>query len=226
MLFYLALPLTLVVFFLCKRLYAFKPWPILQPFLISVIILISLHLLFNLDFSQYQSGTSVLTRLLEPAVVALAIPLFQQLHLITRKLGIILICCLLSVCIAFSVAFFVLPLLGADLVTSASLSAQSITTAIAIEVSKSLGGIVSLTAAMVLFAGLLGATIGRSFLHRVGVKDKHAVGIAVGCASHALGTAKLMENDQEEGAFSSLALIVCAILSALLMPVFYSLLFL
>ena len=225
MLFYLALPLTLVVFFLCKRLYTFKPWPILQPFLISVIVLIGLHLLLELDFTQYQAGTDVLTRLLEPAVVALAIPLFLQLHLIKQKLGIILISCLLSVCIAFSVAFFILPLLGADSVTSASLSAQSITTAIAIEVSKSLGGIVSLTAAMVIFAGLLGATVGRSFLHKVGVKDKHAVGIAVGCASHALGTAKLMENDQEEGAFSSLALIVCAILSALLMPIFYSLLF-
>lgn len=225
MLYYLALPLTLVIFFLCKHLYNRKPWPILQPFLVSVTLLITLHLLFNLDFKQYQSGTQLLTLLLEPAVVALAIPLFLQSELIIKKAKIIFLCCLCSVCIAFSVAFFILPLLGADLVTSASLAGQSVTTAIAIEVSKALGGIASLTAAMVLFAGLLGSTVGRAFLHRVGVKDKQAVGIAVGCTSHALGTAKLMENDQEEGAFSSLALIVCAILSALLMPVFYSLLF-
>lgn len=225
MFFYLALPLTLAIFFLCKRLYAFKPWPILQPFLVSVTLLIILHLVLDLDYTQYKSGTLVLTKLLEPAVVALAIPLFLQLHLIKKKLGFIVISCFVAVSIAFSVAFFILPLLGADSVTSASLAPQSITTAIAIEVSKSLGGIVSLTAAMVLFAGLLGATVGRSFLHRVGVKDKQAVGIAVGCASHALGTAKLMENSQEEGAFSSLALIICAIFSALLMPIYYSILF-
>ncbi|MEI6897731.1 MAG: LrgB family protein [Psychromonas sp.] len=225
MLFYLALPLTLIIFFLSKRLYAFKPWPILQPFLVSVSIIIILHLLLGLDYEQYESGTMVLTELLEPAVVALAIPLFLQLHLIKRKLFIILVSCLLSVCITFSVAFFILPLLGADMITSVSLSAQSITTAIAIEVSKSLGGIVSLTAAMVLFVGLLGATVGRTFLHRVGVNDKHAVGIAVGCTSHALGTAKLMENSQEEGAFSSLALILCAIFSAILIPIFYTLFF-
>lgn len=225
MLFYLSIPLTLVVFFLCKYLYNLKPYALLQPFLVSVVVLISLHLLLDLDFSQYQSGTRIFTILLEPAVVALAIPLFLQLHFIRQKLLLIVSCCFISVCIAFSMAFFVLPLLGADLVTSASLSAQSVTTAIAIEISKNLGGIVSLTAAMVLFAGLLGATFGRAFLHRVGVRDKQAVGVAVGCASHALGTAKLMESDQQEGAFSSLALIVCAVLSALLMPIFYSLLF-
>ena len=225
MLFYLALPLTISVFFLSKSIFIRKPWPILHPFLISVSVLIVLHLLFNLDYVEYESGTKILTMLLEPAVVALAIPLYMQLHLIRQKIGLILLCCLLSVCIAFSVAFYILPLLGADLTTSASLAAQSITTAIAVKVSKSLGGILSLTAVMVTFAGLLGAIAGRSFLSRVGVKDKQAMGIAIGCASHALGTAKLLENCQEEGAFSSLALIVCAILSALLMPIFYMLLF-
>ncbi|PKF60362.1 LrgB family protein [Psychromonas sp. psych-6C06] len=222
---YLALPLTLAVFFLSKYLYSRKPWPILHPFLVSMVVLIALHLIFNLDYSDYESGTFLLNAMLEPAVVALAIPLYQQVHLIKQKLTIILISCLLSVFIAFTVAFYLLPILGADLVTSASVAGQSITTAIAVEVSRSLGGILSLTAAMVVFAGLLGATVGRSFLHFVGVKDKQAVGIAVGCASHALGTAKLLEECQEEGAFSSLALIVCAIFSALLMPLFYTLLF-
>lgn len=225
MFFYLALPLTLAIFFMSKALYKRKPWPLLHPFLVSMTTLILLHLLFKLDFKQYESGTKILTLLLEPAVVALAIPLYLQLHLIKQKINIILICCLLSVCIAFSVAFYILPLLGADAIVSASLAGQSITTAIAVEVSRSLGGILPLTAVMVTFAGLVGATIGRLFLHAVGVKDKQSVGIAIGCASHVLGTAKLLEDSQEEGAFSSLALIVCAVLSALLMPIFYMVLF-
>jgi predicted murein hydrolase (TIGR00659 family) len=225
MIFYLGLPLTLVIFLLSKALYQRKSWPIFHPFLVSLTSLICIHLLFNLDYQQYASGTKILTILLEPAVVALAIPLFLQLHLIRQKMGIILISCLLSVCIAFFAAFYVLPFLGASPIISSSLAGQSITTAIAVEVTRSLGGIVSLTAVMVTFAGLVGATIGRLFLHRMGVKDKQSVGIAIGCASHVLGTAKLLEDSQEEGAFGSLALIVCAILSALLMPVFYILLF-
>ncbi|PKG37429.1 LrgB family protein [Psychromonas sp. Urea-02u-13] len=225
MFFYFALPLTLVIFFLSKALFKRKPWSLFHPFLLSMTTLILLHLVFNLDFQQYKSGTKILTLLLEPAVVALAIPLFLQIHLIKQKLNIILISCLLSVCIAFSVAFYILPMLGAQPIISASLASQSITTAIAVEVSRSLGGILSLTAVMVVFVGLLGSTVGRPFLHRIGVKDKQAVGLAIGCASHVLGTAKLLEDCQEEGAFSSLALIVCAIFSALLMPVFYMLLF-
>jgi predicted murein hydrolase (TIGR00659 family) len=225
MFFYLALPLTLVIFFICKYLYSLKPWIIFNPFLLSLITLIFLHLVFNLDYQQYNLGTMPLTAMLEPAVVALAIPLFQQIHLIKKKLNHILVSCLFSVCISFFVAFYVLPILGADLVTSGSLAGQSITTAIAVEVSRSLGGIISLTSAMVVFVGLLGAAAGRPFLRSVGVRDKQAVGIAIGCTSHVLGTAKLLEDSKEEGAFASLALIVCAIFSALLMPFFYLLLF-
>jgi predicted murein hydrolase (TIGR00659 family) len=225
MFFYFALPLTLIIFFLSKALFRRKPWPIFHPFLISMTALIILHLVFNLDFKQYESGTKILTYLLEPAVVALAIPLFLQVHLIKHKLRIILICCFISVCIAFFVAFYILPLIGAEPIISASLASQSITTAIAVEVTQSLDGILSLTSIMVTFAGLLGATMGRLFLHGVGVKEKQSVGIAIGCASHVLGTAKLLEDCQEEGAFSSLALIVCAIIAALLMPFFYALLF-
>ncbi len=225
MFFYLALPLTLVVFFASKYLYAVKPWPILNPVLLSIVFLVLIHYLLGLDYSQYQKGTYPLTVLLEPAVVVLALPLYQQLHLLKAKLNSILLACLLSVISAFCCAFYIMPLFGADLVTSASLAAQSVTTPIAMEISKSLQGIVSLTAAMVIFAGIIGSSIGLGFLSLVGVKNRQARGIAIGCASHALGTARVLEEDPIAGAFSSVALILCAILSAILMPLFYLLLF-
>ena len=118
-----------------------------------------------------------------------------------------------------------MPLFGADLITSASIAPQSVTTPIAMEISKSLQGIVSLTAAMVIFAGIIGSSVGLGFLALVGVKNRQAQGIAIGCASHALGTAKVLEVDTVAGAFSSVALILCAILSAILMPLFYLFLF-
>lgn len=225
MFFYFALPLTILVFFACKYLYAVKPWAILNPVLLSILSLILILYLLGLDYSQYENGAYPLTALLEPAVVALALPLYLQLHLLKEKLKTILLACLLSVITAFSCAFYVMPLLGADLITSASFAPQSVTTPIAMEISKSMQGIVSLTAAMVIFAGIIGSSVGLPFLHKVGVKNKQAQGIAIGCASHALGTAKVLETDKVAGAFSSVALILCAILSALLMPIFFALLF-
>lgn len=225
MLFYAALPLTILIFLASKRLYHVKPWPIFNPVLLTIVFLILLLIIFDLDYADYEQGSYPLTALLEPAVVALALPLYLQLHLIKAKLNKIVLACLLSVVIAFGCAFYLMPLLGADLVTSASFAAQSVTTPIAMEISKSLNGIVSLTAAMVICAGITGASIGLAFLNFMGVKDKQAQGIAVGCASHALGTAKVLEVDQTAGAFSSVALILCALFSAVLMPVFYMILF-
>ncbi|MCW8994354.1 MAG: LrgB family protein [Psychromonas sp.] len=222
---YLALPLTLAVYFASKYLYSVKPWPILNPVLVSILSLILIVYLLDLDYSQYKQGTYPLTGLLEPAVVALALPLYRQIHLLKEKLKNILFACLLSVVTAFGCAFYIMPLFGADLLTSASFAPQSVTTPIAMEISKSLQGIVSLTAAMVIFAGIIGSSIGLGFLTLIGVKNTHARGIAIGCASHALGTAKVLEVDSIAGAFSSVALILCAILSALLMPLFYLLLF-
>ncbi|MFT6984951.1 MAG: putative murein hydrolase (TIGR00659 family) [Psychromonas sp.] len=222
---YFALPLTLVVFFGCKYLYSVKPWAILNPVLLSILLLILIICLLNLDYSEYKSGAYPLTALLEPAVVALALPLYLQLHLLKEKLNSILFACLLSVFVAFGCAFYLMPLLGADLITSASFAPQSVTTPIAMEISKSLHGIVSLTAAMVIFAGIIGSSVGLGFLTLVGVKNSQAQGVAMGCASHALGTAKVLETDKVAGAFSSVALIICAILSALLMPLLYALLF-
>ena len=218
---YIATPLTLLFFFLAKRLHAIKPMALLNPVLIAIFSLIIMLIVFHIPFSEYKQGTSMITVLLEPAIVALAVPLYLQLKIIRSRLKMIVLSCLLSVFVAFSCAFFVMPLLGADQVIAASFAGQSVTTPIAMEISSNLNGIVSLTAAMVIFAGIIGASIGVPFLALCGVKNHQAVGVAIGCASHALGTAKILEDNEESGAFSSIALILCAILSALIMPLLY-----
>ena len=218
---YFAIPLTLAIYFSSRRLYHFKPWPLFNPVLVSIAALMALLYFAQIDFSEYEQGTYLLHTLLEPAIVALAIPLYSQLSIIRPKFKKIFIACLSSVFIAFFSAFYIMPLMGADLMTAASFAGQSVTTPIAVEISRSLNGIIALTATMVIFAGIIGASIGLSFLRLVGVTNKLAVGLAIGSASHALGTAKMVEIDAESGAMSSVALIVCAILSALVMPVLY-----
>jgi len=219
---YLATPLTLLLFFAAKKLHTIKPIAVFNPVLVTIFSLIVILLLLDVPFSDYQQGSSMITVLLEPAIVALAVPLYLQLKIIKAQLKIILLSCLLAVCIAFSCAFFIMPLLGADPITAASFAGQSVTTPIAMEISKNLNGIVSLTAAMVIFAGIIGASIGLPFLALCRVKNKQAIGVAIGCASHALGTAKVLEDNEESGAFSSIALILCAVLSALIMPALYN----
>ncbi|MDA7747220.1 LrgB family protein [Psychromonas sp.] len=218
---YIATPLTLLLFFAAKKLYAFKPFPLLNPVLITIFSLIAALLLLDIPFAEYKEGTSLITALLEPAIVALAIPLYLQLKIIKSQLKFILIACLLAVFIAFFCAFYIMPMLGADLVTAASFAGQSVTTPIAMEISGNLKGIVSLTAAMVIFAGIIGASIGLPFLKLCKVENKQAIGVAIGCASHALGTAKVLEESEESGAFSSISLILCAVLSAVIMPILF-----
>ena len=219
---YFATPLTLLLFFVAKKLHSIKPVALLNPVLVTIFSLITVLLLLEIPFSEYQQGSSIITMLLEPAIVALAVPLYLQLKVIKAQIKLILLSCLLAVCIAFSCAFFIMPLLGADAITAASFAGQSVTTPIAMEISKNLNGIVSLTAAMVIFAGIIGASIGLPFLKLCRVKNKQAIGVAIGCASHALGTAKVLEDNEESGAFSSIALILCAVLSALIMPALYN----
>ena len=210
------------MFFAAKKLHSIKPAALLNPVLVTIFSLIAILFVLEVPFSDYQQGSSIITVLLEPAIVALAVPLYLQLKVIKAQLKLILLSCLLAVCIAFSCAFFIMPLLGADPITAASFAGQSVTTPIAMEISKNLNGIVSLTAAMVIFAGIIGASIGLPFLKLCRVKNKQAIGVAIGCASHALGTAKVLEDNEESGAFSSIALILCAVLSALIMPALYN----
>lgn len=221
MLFYIATPLTLLFFFAAKRLYQLKPFALLNPVLVTIFSLIAVLIIFDLPYLQYEQGTSMITALLEPAIVALAVPLYLQLKVIKARIKLILLTCLISVFVAFFCAFYVMPMLGADPITAASFAAQSVTTPIAMEISGNLNGIVSLTAAMVIFAGIIGASIGLPFLKLCRVENKQAIGVAIGCASHALGTAKVLEENEESGAFSSIALIICAVLSALIMPILY-----
>ncbi|TEW54385.1 LrgB family protein [Psychromonas sp. RZ22] len=220
---YIAAPLTLLLFFMSKKLYTLKPIALLNPVLVTIFSLIAVLLAFDISFIEYQQGTKLITALLEPAIVALAVPLYLQLRVIQSRLKYILSACLLAVFVAFTCAFFIMPFLGADLITAASFAAQSVTTPIAMGISQNLNGIVSLTAAMVIFVGIIGASIGIPFLKLCRVHNKQAIGVAIGCASHALGTAKALEEDEESGAFSSIALIICAILSAVLMPFLYHL---
>ncbi|MGJ8582402.1 MAG: LrgB family protein, partial [Psychromonas sp.] len=105
---YIATPLTLLFFFLAKKLYSMVPNPLFNPVLVTIFSLIALLLILAIPYQDYQQGTNVITALLEPAIVALAVPLYLQLKVIKARLKYILLSCLVSVMVAFFCAFYVM----------------------------------------------------------------------------------------------------------------------
>ncbi|MBV7413102.1 LrgB family protein [Aeromonas sp. sif2433] len=222
MMFWLAIPLTLALYFMTRALYRRLPWPIVNPVLIPTAVIIGLLLWLDLPLDQYQHGTFPITALLEPAVVALALPLYQQARQIRSRLKPILICTLASVLISVCTTLLIGHLMGADPALLASLATKSITTPLAMSVSQSLGGIPAIAAAMVVIVGIIGALIGYPLLKLLKVTDPEAQGLAMGACAHAIGTATSAEKGVTQGAFSSLAMVVCGILTAAVAPLLFA----
>ena len=223
MIFYLAIPLTLLFYWLTRRLYQRFPLPFINPVLIPMLLLMAIIAGLGLSLEQFEQGAHPIHLLLEPAVVALAIPLYQQIGQIRAQLKPILICCLISVLIAVGMTFVICTLLPTDPKIVASIATRSITTPLAMSVSSSLGGIASIAAAIVVLVGIMGAVIGFPLLKLFGVTDPQAQGLAIGACSHAVGTSAAAERGTVQGAFSSLALVMCGILTAIVTPLLFAL---
>ncbi|MDX5627233.1 MULTISPECIES: CidB/LrgB family autolysis modulator [unclassified Brenneria] len=213
-----SLPLTLLVFFAARKLAAWTKISLLNPLLVSMAIIIPLLLLLNIPYDHYFKGSEVLNNLLQPAVVALAFPLYEQLHQIRARWKSIISVCFIGSIAAIVSGTLVALWLGASNEIAASVLPKSVTTPIAMAVASSIGGIPAISAVCVIFVGIVGAVVGHGMFDRVGIKTKAARGLSMGTASHALGTARCAEVDFQEGAFSSLALVICGIMTSLLAP--------
>ncbi|PSV34615.1 MULTISPECIES: CidB/LrgB family autolysis modulator [unclassified Photobacterium] len=215
---------TLVVFYSMRYLAIKIRNPLFNPLLISLIILIAALHWLQVPYETYFADNEIINYLLGPAVVALALPLYQQLPLIKRKWKTILSACfvgsILSMTFGTSIAF----LMGADAQLAASILPKSITTPLAMAASQQIGGIPAITAAMVIIVGLFGAVLGYPVMKLVRIYHPLAKGLTIGTVSHALGTAKAVEENYQEGAFSSLALVICGIMTTLLAPIMFPIL--
>ncbi|PKH24326.1 CidB/LrgB family autolysis modulator [Enterobacterales bacterium CwR94] len=213
-----ALPLTVLVFFAARWVAKRLKSPLVNPLLIAMAVIIPLLLVLNLPYARYFAGNALLNNLMQPAVVALALPLYEQLHQIRARWKAVLTVCFIGSVTAMVSGTAIALWLGATPEIAATILPKSVTTPIAMAVSDSLHGIPAISAICVLVAGVLGAVFGHMLLNLLRVKTKAARGLAIGNASHALGTARAAEVDYQEGAFSSLALVICGIITSLLAP--------
>ena len=215
---YFMLALTFGVFYAAKTLQRRLGWVLFNPILIAIAIIIVFLLTMDIPYETYHEGAKLIEFWLKPAVVALGVPLYLQLSSIKRQFLPILASQTMG-CVAGIVSVVVIAkMLGASNAVIMSLASKSVTTPIAMEVTQALGGIPSLTAAIVVITGLIGAIIGFKTLSVGHIHNPMALGLSMGAASHALGTSAAMDRDQFMGAYASLGLTLNGILTAMLTP--------
>lgn len=202
--------------FLKKKL----KWSIWNPLLISIIITIMVLVLFRIDYESYYSGARYLSYLLTPATVCLAVPLYEKIELLKHHWKAI-IYGIASGVVASLVSIFAMACLfrfsHEEYVT---MLPKSITTAIGIGISEELGGFVAITVAVIIITGVLGNMFAEIVFRLFRITEPIAKGVALGTASHAMGTARAMEIGTIEGAMSSLSIVVAGIITVVGASVF------
>lgn len=203
-----------------------KKWnsPVLNPLLIAMIIVIAVLVVFQIDYETYDYGAKYITYFLTPATVCLAVPLYRQVQALKNNITAVIVgisCgCLTHAGIVVGIAV----LFQVDKTLLLSFLPKSVTTPIALGVCNEIQGIASITVIGVVVAGITGAVLGPSILKLVKVTEPAAQGLAIGTASHAVGTSKAIEMGEVQAAMSSLAIVVTGILTVVLVPVIVNLL--
>lgn len=215
---YILLALTFALFYITRRLQARTHWVLLNPILVTIVLIIAYLKITGISFETYRATGSLIDFWLKPAIVALGVPLYQQLHAIRQLWLPILVSQLVGCLVGIVSVVLTAKFLGAPQVIIVSLASKSVTTPIAMEVTQSLGGIPSLTAAIVIITGIIGAIFGYQTLALGRVSSPIARSISMGTASHAMGASAAMEWSNKHGAFASLGITLNGIFTALLTP--------
>ncbi|MGQ7956415.1 LrgB family protein [Pseudomonas sp. SP16.1] len=210
--------ITLGAYQLAIAAYEKTRWVFLQPVLVSMLTVIAILLVCGLSFAEYKSSVAVLTLLLGPATVALAIPLYLNLRRIRQLFWPIVLTLLLAGTLATVLGAGLAWLFGAERLMLMSMAPKSVTSPIAMLVAEQIGGIAALAAVFVMLTGVIGAMIGPALLRLCGVRHPAALGMALGITAHAVGTARALQESDECGAFAALAMSLMGVITAVLLP--------
>lgn len=222
----LALTLTLAAYQVGFWIYRKgKLNPLLNPVLIAVIVLVAILTVTDTSYATYFEGAQFVHFLLGPATVALALPLYRQIERVRKSALAITVSLLAGSLTAIISAVGIAWAFGASDEILVSLAPKSVTAPVAMGISEQLGGLPSLTAVLVILTGILGAALGPLLLNLLRVKDMAARGLAIGTASHGIGTARALQVSEVAGAFSGLAMGLNALATAILLPLLWNWLF-
>ncbi|WP_417806243.1 LrgB family protein [Thioclava sp.] len=215
---------TLVAYWIGDFLFrAARRSPFANPVMIAVVILGTVLVATHTPYERYFEGAQFVHFMLGPATVCLAVPLHANLPKVKRALLPIAAGLVVGSTTAIVSVLAIAKAMGAGPVLMASLAPKSVTAPVAIGISQQLGGEPSLTAALVIITGMLGAIVVTPMLDALGFRDWRARGLAVGVAAHGIGTARAFQVHETAGAFASIGMGMNAVLTAFLAPVILSL---
>ena len=224
--------LTVVVYVLCELIVDKFELNIVPPFVLAcpmIILFIYLQEPY-ITYDDYENGAGFINFLLGPATVALALPLYNNRHIIKDNLFVIASGIIVATVTGIVSIFVCGKIFGASDQVLLSMIPKSVTTPIAMDISSAIGGIPALTAACVIFTGMFGATINHKLLEALKVKNNIAIGLSIGASSHGLGTSVCASKNALQlaivaigGASIGLTGIATSLLAPVLLPVLDSL---
>jgi len=215
----LYLLLTLVAFMLAQWLNRRAGGtPFLHPVLVAIALLVSYLLLTSTPYNVYFEGAQFIHFLLGPAIVALAVPLYDHRKRIKQEFIPLMVACLAGILTAVLSTMALVKLLGGREDTLMSLAPKSVTSPIAMGIAEQIGGYPALAAGIVLITGAIGCVLGPPIFRLLKIQDHAVQGFAMGLAAHGFGTAQSFSLSNLAGAFAGLAMGVTGLLSAFLIP--------
>ncbi len=209
---------TLATYALARGIYQRWRLPLLHPSLLGVVILAVTIEALGRSYPEYAAATKWIAWWAGPAVVAMAIPIWRLRALLRARLPIVVAVVVAGLAGGFLASTTTLRLLGQPRDVQLAGPLQSITSPVAIPLGVQIGARSDALVIGVLTAGLLGATVGPALLRRIGVRDRRARGLAMGCGSHAIGVSRSLEVDAVCGAFATLGMMGNAVLATLIYP--------
>jgi predicted murein hydrolase (TIGR00659 family) len=209
---------TIAAYLVSREIFLRTRLTLLNPVFVSTITIILVLLAVGIYSEQYTPGRDLMTRLLGPATVALAVPLYRHRRLLMTywaSIALGIVCG--SVATVVTVVLFA-RWASLDRMLVLAVAPKSVSTPVAIEIARILGTNVSITAVLVVATGMVGAMMGPRLLTALGVSDPVARGVAIGTTSHATGTAAILHEGETQGAMSAIAMALTAIFMAFLGP--------
>ena len=193
---------------------------LLHPFLISIPVIVTVLTVLDIPCKTYIESNNLIDFLLGPCVVSIGLLLYDNRHIVVKNFVGIVTSVLVGSLVGVASVFLLVKAFGLDDIFLLSLEPKSVTTPIAMGISESIGGNVSLTAVSVILCGFVGAVFGPLCIRVAKIKSPVSKGLSIGCASHGLGTARAIEIGAVEGAVSGLAIALMGLATAILIPLF------
>lgn len=212
---YFGIALSVVAFWIGVRLNRKLKTPVCNPLIVAILIVVGVLLIFDIPYESYNEGGQIINMFLAPATACLAVAIYTKINILKQYWLPVLVGCTAGSAASMLSIYGMCRLFGLDESLTVSLLPKSVTTPIAVSISQAGGGVVPITVVAVIITGIMGSICAPFLIRIFRVSDPVAAGLAIGAASHAVGTSKAIEIGEVEGAMSGLAIGICGIITVL-----------